>query len=450
MQEVVDEFAYETDDLSSGVGSVVDHKESRGRRTKSKPKRKPVEQLKANEKADKEVAEDVEQIVEFLKASNEQEKPDKGHAKSAVDEKLEENQANPSKSKEAEEQPLDPNPNRSKTRRTGNRRKRKRRGNSRSFAAKKARLVNSGTENKIPLQENQLQPQENEPRPQENEPRPLESEPQLQENATENSPIEAAPQPDKEPRAPTKPFKPISNWHKIMKVSSANPLSKWTVDQVFCNVLEPYEPRVPNLTSQRCIDALKDSDLEQLNCPGKIGLKTLCKSQEKGFLHFLCRMWVNSIFGTIFKKFNFTGCKDRFLLPQTFFQHIYRKSVRIIYTCTTCGDLEFHNRCHLRTHILSHLEVDGLSSVTLSGPDSLQVAPLTSSDFNIGFSDDTFSNELENLCKDYQLQDNQATKKCIECKLPVQDLSEHFRSSSQPAAECHECKMWLPSKCSLR
>ena len=67
---------------------------------------------------------------------------------------------------------------------------------------------------------------------------------------------------------PAPVFKPIQNWHKIMKVSSEKPLSKSTVDQVFQNILKPYEPTVPKNTSARCIEALSDAELEQLSCPG--------------------------------------------------------------------------------------------------------------------------------------------------------------------------------------
>ena len=76
-------------------------------------------------------------------------------------------------------------------------------------------------------------------------------------------------QPQERTVQPAPVFKPIQNWHKIMKVSSEKPLSKSTVDQVFRNVLTPYEPCVPNNTSKRCIEALNDAELEQLSCPGK-------------------------------------------------------------------------------------------------------------------------------------------------------------------------------------
>lgn len=122
----------------------------------------------------------------------------------------------------------------------------------------------------------------------------------------------------------------------------------------------------------------------------------------------------------------------------------------------------FHNRCHLRTHILSHLEVDGLNSVCIGGPESLDVCPLTPSELNIGFIDDAYSEELEAVYKDYVLQNShQNVSKCIECRLPVTDLSDHFQQAAAAAfepnkhhhfhhIECNTCKMQLPTKCSLR
>ena len=99
---------------------------------------------------------------------------------------------------------------------------------------------------------------------------------------TEMDPVPSKPPPKAPPSAPAAPaFKPIQNWHKIMKVSSEKPLSKSMVDQIFKNVLTPYVPCVPKNTSERLINALSDSELEQLCCP---------------------------------------GCKDRFLLPTSFFQ----------------------------------------------------------------------------------------------------------------------------------
>ena len=94
------------------------------------------------------------------------------------------------------------------------------------------------------------------------------------------------------------------------------------------------------------VAALTESELEQLSCP---------------------------------------GCKDRFLLPTSFYQHIYRKSARIHFDCIPCGKWNtFFNKCHLRTHILSHLEVDGIQSVSIPGPQSLEVGPLEPSELDIG------------------------------------------------------------------
>jgi hypothetical protein len=53
------------------------------------------------------------------------------------------------------------------------------------------------------------------------------------------------------------------------------------------------------------------------------------------------------------------GCGDSFLLPTTFFQHLYRRSVRIRFECRRCDGvkyLEFTNKCLFRLHLLSHLE----------------------------------------------------------------------------------------------
>ena len=61
-----------------------------------------------------------------------------------------------------------------------------------------------------------------------------------------------------------KVFKPIQNWHKIMKISSDQPLSKLTVDQVFRNVIPPYVPHVPPNTSERCIGKFSNVPLHFL------------------------------------------------------------------------------------------------------------------------------------------------------------------------------------------
>ena len=91
------------------------------------------------------------------------------------------------------------------------------------------------------------------------------------------------------------------------------------------DVLDRYNPSVPRGTSQKCIDALSDTDLEMLPCP---------------------------------------ACKDRFLLPTTFFQHIFRKSIHIQFNCIICRKvLSFHNKCSLKIHIQTHLEKDEVESI---------------------------------------------------------------------------------------
>ena len=74
---------------------------------------------------------------------------------------------------------------------------------------------------------------------------------------------------------------------------------------------------------------------------------------------------------------------------------------------------------------------------------------------NTGFIDETFSEELDTLFKDYEVQNthHENLSKCIECRLPVAEPSGHFLSfeieKNSPNQECQTCKMFLPSKCSL-
>lgn len=192
-------------------------------------------------------------------------------------------------------------------------------------------------------------------------------------------------------------LKPLQNWSKLLKLSSENPLPKSTVDQVFRDLLTPYVPKT----------GPKEA-LEPSQCP---------------------------------------GCSDSFLLPTTFFQHVYRRSCVIRYNCDHCQvSLSFYNRCHFRIHVLSHLEVEGLHSLDIKG--SLDVSPLTSSELNI-CTRDNLHDQLEHLYKDYQVQHSDSYI-CTECKLPTTDLRSHFTTSNEEPYECSQCKMWLPSKCSLR
>ena len=301
----------------------------------------------------------------------------------------------------------------------GRRKKRKGKGGPSSKSNKKAK-VQSSSNNQVQSNEDVLQQQKGE--------------------LTQSTNSETAPPPPSftptPPAQKPKPnvFKPIQNWHKIVKISSDDPLSRSTVEQIFKNTIAPYVPHIPPGTSDRCIEALTEAELEQLSCP---------------------------------------GCKDRFLLPTSFYQHIYRKSARITFQCAGCGDkvLDFYNRCHLRIHILSHLEVDGIQSVNLAGPQTIQVAPLEPSELNIGFIDSSYSSQIESLCQDYEIQQPQAIR-CSECKLPAVDIQDHFLQTTSTTTtttsstsangggkkvtrsslnifKCDLCQMDLPNKCSL-
>jgi hypothetical protein len=221
---------------------------------------------------------------------------------------------------------------------------------------------------------------------------------------------------------PMSSFKPISDWKKVLKYpQNYSDLSTKLIEkQLFKNPLPPYVPCVPRNTSKRLIENLTEKELEQLCCP---------------------------------------GCKDRFLIPSTFFQHLYRKSVRISFNCRPCGNLtlSFYNRCHLRTHVLSHLEVDGTSSVTISDSDSLSIIPLEQSEFNIGFVDESYTEELDTVHREHFRTSNveqNSSLQCTECRLTLNkdSLPSHFHESKKSNSnffECPDCKMNLPNQCSL-
>ena len=216
---------------------------------------------------------------------------------------------------------------------------------------------------------------------------------------------------------PSNTFKPISDWKKVLKFPpNYSELSTKLIDQqIFKNALPPYAPCVPRNTSQRLIDNLTEKELEQLCCP---------------------------------------GCKDRFLIPAAFFQHLYRKSVRISFTCRPCGNQTFYNRCHLRTHILSHLEVDGTNSMTMADTDSLSISPLDQSEFDVGFVDETYAEELNTLHREHFRSEQSSNIQCTECRLTIRrdHLSSNFHDTSKTSSnilECSECKMNLPNRCSL-
>ena len=145
------------------------------------------------------------------------------------------------------------------------------------------------------------------------------------------------------------PVKPVQNWKKVIRLPTSLE-QRLASDQIFRAVLPTYVPRVPRGTSQRLVDYLTPADLEQLCCP---------------------------------------GCKDRFLLPSSSFQHVYRKSVKLTFACSACEGrtLTFFNRCHLRTHVVGHMERDGVSAVAA---DRFDAAPLDAEELSVGLVDDAF------------------------------------------------------------
>jgi len=110
------------------------------------------------------------------------------------------------------------------------------------------------------------------------------------------------------------------------------------------------------------------------------------------------------------------GCGDSFLLPTTFFQHLYRRSVRIRFECRGCDGvkyLEFTNKCLFRLHLLSHLELgeEGLE------PGLLELSSLQPSEMleiNSNSSSSSIFSSLHRRTQN-QLARAETEVQCMEC-----------------------------------
>jgi hypothetical protein len=110
------------------------------------------------------------------------------------------------------------------------------------------------------------------------------------------------------------------------------------------------------------------------------------------------------------------GCGDSFLLPTTFFQHLYRRSVRIRFECRGCDGvkyLEFTNKCLFRLHLLSHLEQgeEGLETGLLEFS-SLQPSEML--DINSNSSSSSIFSSLHRRTQN-QLARAETEVQCMEC-----------------------------------
>jgi hypothetical protein len=153
------------------------------------------------------------------------------------------------------------------------------------------------------------------------------------------------------------------------------------------------------------------------------------------------------------------GCCDSFLLPTTFFQHIYRRSVRIRFECPRCCKyLEFTNKCLFRIHLLSHWELGGERLEA----DLLELSSLETSELNISSTKVTNNSCQASLRRTMsQLARSETEAQCMECLqiLPSQEaLRQHIQPALDPMAAaaldpqllCQLCQRFSPSACSLR
>ena len=205
------------------------------------------------------------------------------------------------------------------------------------------------------------------------------------------------------PKVRYKKTKAVDKLSDVLKVKS---LPGWSPDEMLENGKDNYNPSVPRGTSQQCIEALSDSDLEIFPCP---------------------------------------ACKDRFLLPTTFFQHLFRKSIQIQFKCSICRKcLIFHNKCSLKIHILSHLENDDVEYIET---DMLEVMSLNNSEVKLNSDTHNIKKELRSMNVNETTEDL-----CLECLQPVSKagLMGHFSTPNEEGTcyECKHCGEPMPTKCS--
>jgi hypothetical protein len=114
------------------------------------------------------------------------------------------------------------------------------------------------------------------------------------------------------------------------------------------------------------------------------------------------------------------GCGDSFLLPTTFFQHLYRRSVRIRFECRGCDGvkyLEFTNKCLFRLHLLSHLEQGGGEGLETGLLELSSLQPSEMMEINSNSNSSSSNSILSSLHRrtQSQLARSETEVQCMEC-----------------------------------
>jgi hypothetical protein len=151
------------------------------------------------------------------------------------------------------------------------------------------------------------------------------------------------------------------------------------------------------------------------------------------------------------------GCNASFLLPTTFFQHLYRRSVRIRFECRHCNNqyLEFSNKCLFRIHLLSHLELEegeeewcGALQTEFLELNSLEISELINGKA-INSSSSLLSNHRRTQS---QLAKSAGEAQCMECLAlfaSQTELQQHLQAAGSSLPRCADCQRAAGSACSL-
>ena len=209
-------------------------------------------------------------------------------------------------------------------------------------------------------------------------------------------------------KKPVRKAKSVKDWRKLLKINQFSD-DKSTTSQLFDNCLPPFNALSSHAHQHlSLIEAPKDVDV--FTCP---------------------------------------GCRDSFMLPTTFFGHVYRASVRISFECRQCNnkELEFNNKCLLRMHILNHLEADEVGRLAAERLDLMPLAsPVPCQGQDVRESLKGTFGEM------YTQPEDQA--QCSECfsSLGRSEVGRHFLGPdyySDLLLPCRTCGLHLPTRCSL-
>ena len=103
-------------------------------------------------------------------------------------------------------------------------------------------------------------------------------------------------------------------------------------------------------------------------------------------------------------------------------------------------------RCQLKMHAVSHMEMDGVSTITAS---VIDVSPLERHELDVASSSSSLSSQLDDVHVELNHTRDTDLPQCPECRLTVEEeLRAHF-AKGEGRFPCPLCPIVMGNKCSL-